>query len=178
MIHILILSFLYIILILHLLLMIAVLVGFFYKVPYVPSQKSNILKMLDLANIQAGEHVADLGCGDGKILFYAEKFSNGSSFTGYEIAPIPLILFFIRKFWFRSKVILIRKSFMESNLSKYNVLLLYLLPETLNALLPKFEKELPKGARIISNTFSFANKPPTQVLENENKKNKIFLYNF
>ncbi len=119
--------------------------------------------MIHAADIKETDHVADLGCGDGKILFLAEKNSKAASFTGYENAPLPLIYYAVKKFFTQSKVKVLTKNFFNEDLSNYTVLLLYLLPDTLDSLLPKLEKELPKGARVISNVFQFAHKTPEKI---------------
>lgn len=158
--------------------MLALVIGFFFKVPYVPSTRGQIRKMIDAADIQEGEHIADLGCGDGKILFMAEKYSKGASFTGFEIAPMPVIFFYLKKLFNRSKAVLQTRDFMKEDFSKYSVVFLYLLPETLDKLLPKLEKELPKGARVISNVFTFKNKTPARVIDADKKMHSVNLYIF
>lgn len=158
--------------------MLALVIGFFYKVPYVPSTKAQIRKMIEAADIKAGEHIADLGCGDGKILFMAEKYSKGVSFTGYEIAPMPILFFYMKKIFNRSKASLKTMDFMKEDYSKYSVIFLYLLPEAMDKLLPKFEKELPKGARVISNVFTFKNKKPSMVIDADKKMHSVNLYTF
>ena len=169
------------VLVILVILLASILVGFFYKVPYVPSATKQIKTMLDLVEIKAKDKVVDLGCGDGKLLMYAEKMTKGKSFDGYEIAPLPIMFFYLKKLFLRSKVTLHTKNFFKEDMSPYSVVLLYLFPETMDALLPKFEKELPKGARVVSNTFQFKNKKPTQVIVKNSLpgvKNNIFLYTF
>lgn len=176
--HTFILVLLFLVLFLNLLLMLALVIGFFHKVPYVPSSRGQIRKMIDAADIKEGEHIADLGCGDGKILFMAEKYSKGASFTGYEIAPMPIAFFYLKKLFNRSKASLKTMDFMKEDFSKYSVVFLYLLPEVMDKMLPKLEKELPKGARVISNVFTFKNKVPAKVIDADKKMHSVNLYTF
>lgn len=166
------------ILVLHIVLMIALIVGMIFRVPYVPSRKKNILTMIKEAHITPEDHVADLGCGDGRVLAYAAQQVPEASYTGYEIAPIPLFFLHVRKWLWKLPVTIKTQSYFSADLSQYSVLLLYLMPETLEALLPKFQKELPKGARIISNTFPIKSLQPTRIYRESPKDQAIYVYQF
>ena len=56
----------------------------FVKVPYLPAPNGAVDKMFQLAQIKPNEKVYDLGCGNGNILFKAEKKCKANS-IGYEI---------------------------------------------------------------------------------------------
>lgn len=172
------LSFLLFLLGVNLVFMIALVIGFFFKVPYVPSSKAQIEKMITLAEITAEDAIVDLGCGDGKILHMIEKKYPQATLVGYEIAPMPIIFFHIKKLLLRSKAKLYTKDFMKEDFSKYTVVFLYLLPETLEKLLPKLKNELPKGSRVISNIFTFKSLAPTKILDPEQKMKSVYLYQF
>ena len=158
----------------------AVIVGFFYRVPYVPSRKKQILAMIEAAHITPQDNVVDLGAGDGKVLFLAEQHSHAKSYTGYEYAPLPLIYYWFKKVIKRSKVLMKQENFFEAELKPYTVFLLYLLPETLDQLLPKMEKELTPGTRVVSNVFKFAHKEPIKIITEYMGKEirKVYVYEF
>jgi len=65
----------------------------------------------------------------------------------------------------------IKGSFHDYDISDANVVIVYLIPKTLNRLLPKFEKELKKGTKIISYRYEMKLKPAKI-----DKKNRLYMY--
>src|SRR5262245_49523068 len=57
-----------------------------YDVPYVPTPDNVVEKMLELAKIQAGDVLYDLGSGDGRIVITAAK-KFGVRGVGIDINP-------------------------------------------------------------------------------------------
>jgi len=125
-----------------------------------------------LAKITSKDLIYDLGSGGGLALITAAKLT-GAKGIGVEIDPIR---FFISKFRARmegvsNKVIFKRRDLFDQNLAQANVVFVYLVPKTLDRLIPKFKKELKKGTRIVSYHYEM-NLP----LKNKDAKNNIFLY--
>ncbi len=125
-----------------------------------------------LANIKKGDVVYDLGCGDGTLIITAAK-EFGAKAVGIEIDPLR---YFISSMLLRSNrlsanVKVLRKNFFDVDFSQANVIFVYLVPKTLNMLLPKFKKELKKGTRIIS--YRYEVQLP---LKKYDQKNNLRLY--
>lgn len=120
--------------------------------PFVPTPIDAVKKMVRLANIKANEKVYDLGCGDGRIVYLANK-NHQANAIGFELSPLVYALARIRKFLWRSKANIVFGSFKRHNLKDANVIFCYLLPETLKHIQPKLDRELQKGTRIISYAF-------------------------
>ncbi|MFC1749822.1 hypothetical protein ACFL2V_13565 [Pseudomonadota bacterium] len=160
-----------------LLLLLTAVVNLFIRVPYVPSKKRDIKYVLDLANLKDNERVYDLGCGDGRFLFAAEKSAKISG-TGYEAAPIPYLLSHIKKFFLRAKSRIHMKNFFKADLSDADVVFCYLGPDVMKNLADKLKKECKKGTRIFSNTFHMEGLEPATVWEknSDQKHSKIYLY--
>lgn len=160
-----------------LLLVATVLVNIFYVVPFVPSKRRVIEHILKLADLKNGDNVFDLGCGDGRFLIEAEKKAKIIG-SGYEIAPLPMILALLNKWVNDSKIKLFMKSFFKADINKADVIFCYLLPETMDKLAIKFKKECRKGTRIYSHTFSINSMKPVKVWpkDKELKLPTIYLY--
>jgi Histone methylation protein DOT1 len=125
--------------------------------PWVPSSNEIVRKMLLLSNVKPGEEVYDLGSGDGRIVIIATK-EFGARSTGIEI---DLFRAFYSKLLIRllglgrDKARVIWSSFYRVDLSRADVVTVYLLPETNDKLMPKLERELRPTARVVSHEFKF-----------------------
>jgi cyclopropane fatty-acyl-phospholipid synthase-like methyltransferase len=62
----------------------------FFGAPYLPTLKKQKVEALNLLNLQPGQLLLDLGCGDGRILNEAAK--RGIKSIGYELNPIIFLI--------------------------------------------------------------------------------------
>lgn len=62
--------------------------------PYVPTLKKQVDAALDLADLQPGDTLLELGCGDGKVL--AAAAARGWQAIGYELNPILAAIAWLR----------------------------------------------------------------------------------
>ena len=109
--------------------------------------------MLDMAKVTPQDFVMDLGSGDGRNIIAAAK--RGARAMGVEYNPDMVELSratAARPAW-RSKATFIEGDMYEADISKATVLALFLLPNNLNKLTPKF-LALKPGTRIVGNTFA------------------------
>ena len=153
------------------------LVSIIFRVPYVPSKKRVIQKMLKLAQLKPGEKIYDLGCGDGRLLFTAEKIYQTKG-VGYEIAPLVYLSAYLRKITTGSKSQIHFQNFLKTNLKDAQTIFCYLTPSALKKLAPKLKKECRPGTRIFSNTFSIAGLKPVKTFSKDpqTKMPTIHLY--
>lgn len=142
----------------------------FMGAPYVPSSSAVVQKMLQFAQAQPGERMVDLGSGDGRIVMAFAKM--GIEAHGYEINPTLVLIsrLAIRGRGLRGKAFIHWRSLMSVDFSKFDIVVIYGLPRLMETLEARFQKELPRGGRVVSNTFSFQN------WRAEKKEGKVFLY--
>lgn len=140
-----------------------VLAHIFFMVPYVPTKKCVAAEMIKVARLKTNETVFDIGCGDGRLLFTAEKVAKVRT-VGFEIAPLVFLLALIRKIIAGSKAKILFKNFLHARLSDANVIFCYLIPSVMPSLGAKIKKECKKGTRIISNTFKIPGLKPYRIL--------------
>lgn len=121
---------------------------------YVPTPQEVVDKMLAMADVRPGEIVYDLGCGDGRIPVTAAKKYHVKAW-GFDINPIRVkeSLENVEKANVKDLVTIKLQDIFELDLSKADVITLYLLP-TLNVkLIPQLDKLKP-GCRIVSHDFN------------------------
>jgi ribosomal protein L11 methylase PrmA len=151
------------------------LVSIFLRVPYVPTKKIVIDKILDEIDLKQGETFIDLGCGDARMLIQAEKKAKINA-IGYEIAPLIFLLALFKKFINRSKVKIYFRNFFNENLKKADIIFCYLMPKELKKLAVKIKKECKKGTKIISNTFQIQGLKPCKIIKKNKQTPTLYFY--
>lgn len=164
------------------LMLVTAIVNLFIQVPYVPSRKKIVRHLIQLAQIQNGQTIYDLGCGDGRFLVEAEKSAKQEHKTikavGFELAPLPFLLAQLKKWLYHCRYKVSMRNFFYENLSKADMIFCYLGPETLKKLAEKIQKECRKGTKIYSHTFKIEGMTPTKVWTKNPKLHlpTIYLY--
>lgn len=132
--------------------------------------------MVALAKIQNGQKIYDIGCGDGRILYEAEK--NSAIAIGFELSPIVYAIGITKKILKKSRAKIFFRDFQNFSLSDAQVIFCYMMPQSLKHYTEKFEKELRKGTKIISYAFKISDWKELEKLEREKEHNiaPVYLY--
>jgi len=132
---------------------------------YVPTPQNVVDKMLELAKVKKDDLVYDLGCGDGRIVVTAAK-RFGCTAVGYDIDPqrVKESLENVEKNKVGHLVTIEKKDIFTLDLSKANVITLYLLPSLNVKLIPQLDKLKP-GSRIVSHDFDMKGVEPDKVVK-------------
>jgi len=145
----------------YLIVLIAILLWLLYKLArteaiFIPLPQKTIDKMLKLGRIRKKDVLYDLGCGDGRIMVTAAK-KYGINAVGVEKNKILywICKWRIRKENLEGKVKVVNGDFFKQNISHASIVTVYLSQKINNKLLPKLERELKKGTRIISANHEF-----------------------
>jgi tRNA G37 N-methylase Trm5 len=122
--------------------------------PYVPTPEDVVERMLNLANVKAGDVVYDLGCGDGRIPIAAAK--RGARGVGVDIDPVRIRESNenAQKAGVTKLVEFRLQDAMTVDVSPATVVTLYLLSSSNAKLRPMLTSQLKPGARIVSHAFS------------------------
>lgn len=147
---------------------------FYTRIPYVPSKTRELEKFLSEQSPDKNNHFYDLGAGDGRVLFLAEKF--GLQPIGYEVSPLPYLLARLGKIFRRSKARIYFKNFLKANLKDAKYVYCYLFPEMTGTLYEKACRECRPGTYFICNTFSLKSVRPEQTYFDKKQKPKLFIY--
>jgi SAM-dependent methyltransferase len=137
-------------------------------VVWVPTPEALVEKMLDLAKVTPQDFVVDLGSGDGRNIIAAAR--RGARGLGVEYNPdmVALSRRNAAQQGVSDKAQFVEGDMFAAEFSEATVLALFLLPDNMRTLRPKF-LALKPGTRIVANTFGFDDWEPdaTETLPGE-----------
>jgi ribosomal protein L11 methylase PrmA len=138
---------------------------------YVPTPQEVVDAMLQVAKVTKNDVVYDLGTGDGRIPVTAAK-TYGARGVGIDIDPqrIKEATENVQANGVGDRVRIIQGDLFEANISEATVVTLYLLPSLNQKLIPKLNKELKPGTRIVSHAFDMGDWKPEQELDVNGRK--------
>lgn len=156
-----------------------IMVSFRNMVPFVPTPKKVVRKMVETADARPGEKICDLGSGTGRIIFKAAKEYKNSLVVGFETSFSLLMLSRFLLFFhplLKKRIRIFNQDFFNIDLAQFDVIFCFLTPEALRILSPKFQTLRP-GTRVITYMFSLEDQRGfTEVIENFSSKDTIFYY--
>ena len=129
-----------------------------FGAPYLPTLTPQIQVALRLADLQPGQRMIELGCGDGKVLIAAAK--QGISVVGYELNPILAAICWLRTRRYRKQVRVICADFWRADWPSTDVIFTFLLPKYMEKLDKKIIQSKHKPVKLISFAFAVPGKKP------------------
>ncbi len=155
----------------------------FSKIPFVSVRRKVLPEIICAMNLNDRSVLYDLGCGDGRVLFFAAKLYPDISCVGVEKAPFPYLIAKIRMLLSGDRrVSILYGDMFKVNLSLATHVFLYLFPGLMGSLLSKLERELKPGTKVFSCDFQFSNKQPVSILDLKSKSHqlnrRLYVYEF
>ncbi|HCC67828.1 TPA: hypothetical protein DEP90_01275 [Patescibacteria group bacterium] len=101
---------------------ISMLLSLFLSTAHTPQKE--LEELVQKMNLKKGDVFADLGCGDGRVLFEVAKRHKDVKCIGYEISPILLMIANLSKFIlfpFSKRVHIYAEDFTKADLNDVNV---------------------------------------------------------
>jgi len=131
---------------------------------YVATPQDVVDKMLEMTQVKKDDLVYDLGCGDGRIVVTAAK-RFGCRAVGFDIDPrrVEESLENVQKNNVGHLVKIEQKDIFTLDLSRADVITLFLLSRLNVKLIPQLEKLKP-GSRIVSHNFAMEGIKPDKVI--------------
>src|ERR671922_672867 len=132
---------------------------------FVPTPQEVVDAMLKLAKVTKNDVIYDLGSGDGRIPITAAK-TYGARGIGIDIDPqrIKEATENLKAAGVGDRVRFLNADLFTTDISQATVVTLYLLPSLNLKLMPKLNKELKPGTRIVSHAFDMGDWKPEQTL--------------
>lgn len=127
---------------------------------YVPTPQVVVDRMLDMAGVKSGDFMIDFGCGDGRMVVSAAK--RGARGYGVDINPARIneANENARKAGVTDKVEFKIADLFQEDLSKADVMAMYLLTDINLRLRPKILDTMKPGTRIVSHAFDMGDWQP------------------
>jgi cyclopropane fatty-acyl-phospholipid synthase-like methyltransferase len=147
--------------------------------PYVVSPQEIVDRMLEIANLKAGETLYDLGSGDGRILITAAQRYRAKA-VGVEISDrlVRSTNERIAQLNLQNLITVIHGDLLQVDLSPADVVTIYLMTNSNELLRPNLEKYLKPGARVVSHEYTVPGWKPHYVekVDPETRGHMIYLY--
>ncbi len=149
--------------------------------PYYPTPETIVARMLELGELKAGEHMFDLGSGDGRIVIMAaRKFKADATGVEFDQDLWKQSVEKIRSLGLEKTARIIHGDILKQDYSSADLITVYLLPNSNDKVRPLLEKQLKKGARIVAHDFEFSDWTPVKVVDidddGEGRSHRLFLY--
>jgi precorrin-6B methylase 2 len=133
-------------------------------VVWVPTPPELVERMLDLAGVTPQDFVMDLGSGDGRNVIAAARRGARALGVEYNQDMVDLSTRLAHEAGVADRARFVQGDMYQADISKADVLALFLLPSNLLQLRDKF-LALQPGARIVSNTFEIQHWSPDERAE-------------
>ena len=137
--------------------------------PYLPSSKKDIERVLSLGKFKKNDVVYDLGCGDGRVI-RAVAAKGVKESIGYEFSAPTFFLAKVRSWIFGKGELIYFADFWKLDFKQADVLICFLLVDSMGDFEKKIWPKLKKGARVLSNQFEMKG------LKYVSKKANVYLY--
>ena len=149
--------------------------------PYYATPELVVDRMLKLADLKPGERMFDLGSGDGRIVIMAaRKYRADATGVEFDGSLFKQSMQRIKRLGLSSTARIIHGDLLAQDYSSADVLIIYLLPVANAKLMPILEKQLKKGARVVSHNSEFSDWSPVKVDDVENDgeghRHRLYLY--
>ena len=152
-----------------------------YTEPFIPTPEDVVPRMLTLASVMPAETVFDLGSGDGRMLIAAARdFHAKAVGVDFRKRLVTECRRKVKEMGLSNRVVILRRNFKRVSLRKADVLATYLSSYTMNLLVPKFTRELRKGARIVNFDYPIPGWAPAREIQvvpvGWKKPHPVYLY--
>jgi SAM-dependent methyltransferase len=127
-------------------------------VPWVRTGSNIAQAMFELADLQPGQTVLDIGCGDGSILFVAAKKFKAKG-IGIDKNPSLIMLGKVRAklLGVADKVKLQTGNAFTTKMPQTDLITCYLFPEFQEKLEPRLLEAYPSGTKVVTHAFKYPN---------------------
>lgn len=123
----------------------------FFGAMWIPTSRGVIKQMLELAQLQPGQRLVDLGAGDGRVVIMAARMFKAEA-IGVEIDPLRWLLanFLIVLWGVRRRAKIHYANVFDFDLTGADVVFIYLTRPANQRLKSRLAQQLPPGTKVVS----------------------------
>jgi precorrin-6B methylase 2 len=139
--------------------------------PWLPTKPKQRKLIIKAAQIKGNETIYDLGAGDGSMLFAIARKHPNAKLIGYEISVLPYLVSIARKYLrprAYKQVSLRFGDLFRQDLSKADIVFVFLLAKSYPRLAKKFAEDLKPDAVVIVEAWAMPDIDPEEKLKEEN----------
>lgn len=118
--------------------------------PWVPTWKRDVKRISKLLELKSGESFVELGCGNARVCRHLKEEQPDANVVGVELSVLQYGVGWLQNRLAGSGVKMKLENAFKHDLSTYDAIYLFLMPDTYEKIRPKLEAELKPGARVIS----------------------------
>ncbi len=141
--------------------------------PYLPTLNNQVKAALDLIDLDPGDTLLELGCGDGKVMIAAAQ--RGLTVVGYELNPILAFVAWARTRHYGKQVTVVWGDFWTKPWPKADGIFVFLLDtymEKLDTKIAQSKHKSVKKVRLVSFAFQVPGKMPVA------ERQGVYLYTY
>ena len=116
--------------------------------PWVPTWKRDMKRVGELLRLQPGEKFVELGCGNARVCRHIKREQPQADVVGVELSLLQYGIGWLQNRLAGSGVRMKLENAFKHDLTGYDALYLFLMPETYKKIASKLESELKPGADI------------------------------
>ena len=149
------------------------------EVQYEPTPFDVAQAMLELAGVGAGDLVADLGCGDGRIVIEAaRRFGARGLCVDIDPRRIAEARRNAAAAGVAERITFLNQDLFTVELRGVTAVMLFLSPAFNLKLRPKLERELAPGARVVSHWHDMGDWPPARTvrIRSDGRERPVYLW--
>lgn len=145
-------------------------VGAVLGAPFVPTHRKSVTAALELAQLQPGQHLLDLGSGSGSLILAAAK--HGIYATGIEINPVLWLISNMRIWPYKEYARIMLGDYWQMRWPKTDCIYIFLIGHYMPRFSTHLHREVSKPTTIVSYTFEVPG------LQLESTVNGLHLYRY
>jgi SAM-dependent methyltransferase len=142
-----------------------------FGAPFLPTLKARTTEALDLLDLQPGELLLELGCGDGRILREAAR--RGIRSVGYELNPLLVIYAKLRALKYGGLIKVKWGNYWNRHWPPADGIYVFLLNPYMAKLNTKITQEISKKVKVVSFAFTIPGRKPVK----EHNGLMLYIYN-
>ncbi len=164
------------------LLAVSLIISNLFGAPYVPVERKNVKRILEIGGLTSGDVICDLGSGDGRVLFEAVNHFGASRGIGYEVSfwPYWQSLLGARRNKLHHRVTFYPKNFLKERgdaFSDVTFLYIYTYPPLMKKISSVILSHLKKGTRMMAVSFDLPDNPDWRLVKvGDAGWHRVFLY--